>query len=179
MGLFGALFAGVSGLDSQSNKIGIISNNISNVNTIGYKQGQAGFDTLVVPSGTTSFSPGGVIGNNQQLVSQQGLIQATTSPTDVAITGGGMLFVSASPAGGTNSLLFTRSGSFTQDADGNFVNSDEYYLQGLQIDPATGNAVSANTQNLVTVNVSSSATGKATPTSTITLGANLNAAQSV
>jgi len=88
MGLFGALFAGVSGLDSQSNKIGVISNNIANVNTVGFKQGQADFDTLVVPSGTTTFSPGGVIGGNEQLVNEQGLISATTSPTDVAITGG-------------------------------------------------------------------------------------------
>src|ERR1700733_11369060 len=103
MGLFGALFAGVSGLDSQSNKIGIISNNISNVNTVGFKQGQAAFDTLVVPSGTTSFSPGGVIGNTQQLVSQQGLIQATASATDAAITGNGFFAVN-SQANGTGSL---------------------------------------------------------------------------
>jgi flagellar hook protein FlgE len=177
MGLFGALFAGVSGLSSQSNKIGIISNNISNVNTVGFKQDQAAFDTLVVPSGTTTFSPGGVIGANEQLVNQQGLISATSSPTDIAITGGGMLFVSSDPAGGANSLLFTRAGSFTQDASGNFKNADGYYLQGLTIDPKTGNAVSANTQNLATVNVSSSATGKPTPTSLVTLGANFDASQ--
>ena len=178
MGLFGALFAGVSGLDSQSNKIGIISNNISNVNTVGFKQGQSTFDTLVVPSGTTSFSPGGVIGGNQQLVSEQGTIAATTSTTDVAISGGGMLFVSASAAGGASSLLYTRAGSFTQDSEGNFVNANGYFLQGLPIDPATGLAVSDNALDLQTVNVSSSATGKPTPTSTITLGANFDATQS-
>jgi flagellar hook protein FlgE len=177
MGLFGALFAGVSGLDSQSNKIGVISNNIANVNTVGFKQGQADFDTLVVPSGTTTFSPGGVIGGNEQLVNEQGLISATTSPTDVAITGGGMLFVSTTPTGGANNLLFTRSGSFTQDASGNFENSNGYFLQGLPINPTTGQTVSANTQNLVTVNVSSSATGKPTPTSSIVLGANFDASQ--
>ena len=179
MGLFGALFAGVSGLSSQSNKIGIISNNISNVNTVGFKQGKAAFNTLVVPSGGTTFSPGGVIGTNQQLISQQGLISATTSATDVAITGSGMLFVSPSPAGGADNLLFTRSGSFTQDAEGNFINANGYYLQGLAIDPSTGEAVSANTRNLVTVNVSSSATGKASPTTLISLGANFDATQSV
>ena len=119
MGLFGALFAGVSGLDSQSNKIGIISNNISNVNTVGFKQGQAAFDTLVVPSGTTTFSPGGVIGSNEQLVNQQGLVQATSSPTDIAITGNGFFPVN-SAADGTGTPLLTRSGSFTQDASGKF-----------------------------------------------------------
>jgi flagellar hook protein FlgE len=175
MGLFGALFAGVSGLDSQSNKIGIISNNISNVNTVGYKQGQSLFDTLVVPSGTTSFSPGGVIGGNQQLVDQQGVISATTSPTDIAISGGGMLFVSSSPTGGTSNQLFTRAGSFTQDANGNFINSNGYYLQGIPIDSTTGLAEPFS--DLTTVNVSSSATGKPTPTSTMALGANFNASQ--
>jgi len=177
MGLFGALFAGVSGLDSQSNKIGIISNNISNVNTVGFKQGQASFDTLVVPSGTTSFSPGGVIGANQQLVNQQGLISATTSPTDIAITGGGMLFVSAAPvaAGQTSNPLFTRSGSFTQDENGNFINANGYFLSGWQINPATGETFPA--PQLTTVNVSSSATGKPTPTSGVTFGANFDAGQ--
>jgi flagellar hook protein FlgE len=173
MGLFGALFAGVSGLNAQSNKIGIISNNISNVNTVGYKQGKSEFDTLVVPSGTTSFSPGGVIGGNQQLVSQQGTIAATSSATDIAISGGGMLFVSTAPSGGNS--LFTRAGSFTQDANGNFINTNGYYLQGVPIDAATGQPQAFS--SLTTVNVSSSATGKPTPTSTMALGANFNASQ--
>jgi flagellar hook protein FlgE len=177
MGLFGALFAGVSGLSSQSNKIGIISNNISNVNTVGFKQGQASFNTLVVPSGTSTFSPGGVIGANQQLVNQQGLIQGTTSATDVAITGNGF-FVVNSQSDGSGKLLYTRAGSFTQDALGNFVNANGYFLQGLPILP-DGTTAQPNTNNLQTVAVSSSATGKPTPTSAITLAANFNASQSV
>ena len=180
MGLFGALFAGVSGLDSQSNKIGILSNNISNVNTVGFKQGQAAFNTLVVPSATTgTFSPGGVIGSNQQLISQQGIIAATTSPTDIAVSGGGMMFVSSAPviAGQTVNPLYTRAGSFTQDANGNFLNSNGYFLLGLPIDASTGAPVANNVQNLVTVNVSSSATGSATPTSLITMAANFDANQ--
>lgn len=173
MGLFGALFAGVSGLSSQSNKIGVISNNISNVNTVGFKQGSAAFDTLVVPSGTTSFSPGGVISNTQQLVDQQGLIQATSSPTDVAITGGGFFMVNTK-ADGTGDSLLTRAGSFTQDALGNFKNANGFFLQGIRV--ATGQP---NFSTLQTVNVNSSATGAATPTSLVTLAANFNAAQSV
>ncbi len=175
MGLFGALFAGVSGLDSQSNKIGIISNNISNVNTVGFKQGQAAFDTLVVPSGTTTFSPGGVIGSAQSLISQQGLIQATSSPTDVAITGNGFFAVN-SKSDGSGSLLLSRAGSFTQDSSGNFVNANGFFLQGI---PVTTPATSVNTNNLKTVNVNQSATGSASATSAITIGANFNAAQSV
>lgn len=180
MGLFGALFAGVSGLDSQSNKIGIISNNISNSNTVGYKQGQASFDTLVVPSSNTgAFSPGGTIGNTQQLVNQQGIISATTSPTDVAISGGGLMFVSSAPltTGSQVDPLFTRAGSFTQDANGNFVNANGYYLLGLPINSVTGQPIANNVQNMTTVNVSSSATGSATPTSNIILAANFDANQ--
>jgi flagellar hook protein FlgE len=178
MGLFGALFAGVSGLDSQSNKIGIISNNISNVNTVGYKQGQASFDTLVVPSSTTgTFSPGGVIGQNQQLVNQQGIISATSSPTDVAISGNGFLVVNTS-ADGTGQPLYTRSGSFTQDANGDFVNSNGYFLQGLPI-LASGSAAEANSQNLKTVSINQSASGAASATSTLSISANLNSTQSV
>ena len=178
MGLFGALFAGVSGLDSQSNKIGIISNNISNVNTVGFKQGQAAFDTLVVPSATTgTFSPGGVIGANQQLVNQQGIISATSSPTDVAISGGGFLVVNTA-ADGTGQTLYTRAGSFTQDENGDFVNSDGYFLQALPI-LANGKTAQANTQNLKTVSISQSASGAATATSSLTIAANLDATQAV
>ena len=175
MGIFGALYAGVSGLDSQSNRIGIISNNISNVNTVGYKQGQAAFDTLVVPSGTTTFSPGGVIGETQNLVTQQGLIQATSSPTDVAITGNGF-FVVNTKADGTGTQLLTRAGSFTQDSNGNFVNANGYYLQGI---PVTQPETSVNLNNLKTVTINQNATGTATATSQITLGANLESTQKV
>src|SRR5262249_32956390 len=82
LSLYGALYAGVSGLQAQSNKLGIISDNIANVNTIGYKQGSATFETLVTNAGNTgAYSPGGVLSGNEQLVSQQGLLQTTTSPT--------------------------------------------------------------------------------------------------
>ena len=178
MGLFGALFAGVSGLDSQSNKISMISNNISNVNTIGYKEVQSSFDSLVVPSGGSSFAPGGVISGTQQLVSKQGLVQGTSSGTDIAISGNGFFAINTQPSGITGQLLYTRSGSFTQDASGNFINSNGYYLQGWALD-ANGNlpANSTSPSSLTTVSIKSSSSGVATPTSTISLTANLNAAQ--
>lgn len=60
MSLYGALFGGVSGLRAQSSKIGVISDNIANVNTIGYKQGSASFQTLVVNSSSAgSYQTGG------------------------------------------------------------------------------------------------------------------------
>ncbi len=182
MGLFGALFAGVSGLDSQSNKISIISNNISNVNTIGYKESSAAFDTLVVPSGSSSFSPGGVISNNQQLVSKQGLVQGTSSGTDLSISGAGFFAVNTAAAAGVGQLLYTRSGSFTQDSAGNFVNSNGLFLQGWLLD-SSGNKVnstnSSDPSSLQTVTIASNSSGAATATSTVALTANLNASQPV
>lgn len=174
MGLFGALFAGVSGLGSQSNKIGIVSNNISNVNTVGFKQGGAAFNTLVVPSASSgTFSPGGVLGNNRQLVNQQGLIQGTTSVTDVAISGGG-LFVVNSKSDGTGDTLYTRAGSFSQDASGNFVNAAGLFLQGLKVQTP---ALSVNPGNLSTININQNATGSSVATTQMNIGANFNAKQ--
>ncbi len=183
--IFGALFASVSGLDSQSTNLSIISNNIANVNTTGYKAAQVEFETLVSGAGSsTSFASGGVTANNRQLVDGQGLLQSTSSPTDIAIQGSG-LFVVNSAANGSGDVLYTRAGSFTQDSAGNFVNSAGYYLQGWPLNAsgllpgAPGNAdttSSANLSSLQTVNVENVA-GKASPTSDVSVSANLNAGQ--
>ncbi|MDE3059856.1 MAG: flagellar hook-basal body complex protein [Pseudomonadota bacterium] len=187
MSIYGALFAGVSGIDAQSNSLGIISNNISNANTIGYKQAESEFQTLVtgVSSSSSSFAPGGVLAGNRQLIDQQGLLQSTNSPTDVAIQGSGM-FVVNQTSNGSGQVLYSRAGSFTQDANGNFVNSAGYFLQAWPLDSngdlpgAPGNTTnttsSANLSSLQTVNVQN-VTGTATPTSSVSLSANLNAGQ--
>ncbi|HEU5046396.1 MAG TPA: flagellar hook-basal body complex protein [Rickettsiales bacterium] len=177
MGIFGALFAGVSGLNSQSNKIGQISNNIANVNTVGFKEETAAFNSLVVPSGTTTFSPGGVISSNQQLVSKQGLIQGTASGTDLAISGNGFFAVNTSATAGEGQLLYTRVGSFTQDASGNFVNANGMFLQGWALTSTgakPGNSTDPTT-SLSTVRIQSNASGVATPTTNVAISANLNA----
>ncbi|MGH7089536.1 MAG: flagellar basal body protein, partial [Stellaceae bacterium] len=60
MSLFGALNTAVTGLNANSNALGIISDNIANSNTVGYKGTSANFSSLVTQSGGPSFSPGGV-----------------------------------------------------------------------------------------------------------------------
>jgi flagellar hook protein FlgE len=185
MSLYGALFSGVSGLRAQSTKIGVISDNISNTNTVGYKAGQGVFQSLVTGSGgTTAFSPGGVLGGNRQLISKQGLLQATDSPTDIAISGDGF-FVVNKTSDGTGQVLFTRAGSFTQDSTGNFRNSAGFFLQAWPLDregrlpgePGNVNtSSSANLSSLRTVNVQN-LTGTAAATTSVSLGANLNAGQ--
>lgn len=185
MSLYGALYAGVAGLSSQSNKLGVISDNIANVNTIGYKSNSAVFETLVTSaSNVTAYSPGGVLGGNDQLVDTQGLLQTTSSPTDVAISGGGF-FVTNQKADQSGQVLFTRAGSFTQDAQGNFRNTAGLFLQAWPLDRngnlpgAPGNLntnSAANISSLQTVNVRN-LTGTASPTTSVSIGANLKSAQ--
>jgi flagellar hook-basal body protein len=179
MSLYGALFAGVSGLKAQSNKIGVISDNIANVNTIGYKAINAQFESLVVSTSTTvSYSPGGVLANNRLTVDKQGLLLATDAPTDIAISGDGFFVVK--PSVDSDDLpLYTRAGSFRKDQLGNFVNAAGYYLQGWPIDrdgrlPAT----SASLDSLETVNIDS-ASGQASATTTVSIGANFDARETV
>ncbi len=185
MSLYGALYAGVAGLGSQSNKLGVISDNIANVNTIGYKANNAVFETLVTSaSNVTAYSPGGVLGGNDQLVDTQGLLQTTSSPTDVAISGGGF-FVTNQKADQSGSVAFTRAGSFTQDAQGNFRNTAGLFLQAWPLDRngnlpgAPGNLntnSAANISSLQTVNVRN-LTGTASPTTNVGIGANLKSSQ--
>lgn len=184
MSLYGALFSGVSGLGAQANKIGIISDNMSNVNTVGFKSSGAEFATLVTNSGTIAYSPGGVLGGSRANIGLQGLLQTTNSNTDVAISGNGF-FVVSSTADSTGSINYTRAGSFRQDSTGNFVNAAGYYLKAWPLDRnglKPGEAGNSNTtsssslESLETVNVSSF-TGSAAATSTIELSANLQATQ--
>ncbi len=190
MSLYGALFGGVSGLTAQSSKIGAISDNIANVNTVGYKEADATFSSLVVNSASNvSYQTGGVRGGTVLDVSKQGLLQSTQSSTDLAISGGGFFVVRAVPdgsVGGTAATpLYTRAGSFTPDALGNFVNTEGYYLQGWPLDRSgrlpgeVGNldtTSSSNFDSLKPVNVQS-ASGVAQGTSTIAIGANLKASE--
>ena len=187
MSLFGALNSGVSALKSQGSAIGIISDNISNLNTTGYKRSEASFATLVNnTAGSVTYNPGGVINNQQQKVDRQGLLQATDSPTDIAISGAGFMVVNTL-TDSSGETLYTRAGSFQTDDLGNFQNANGFYLQGWRLDsegrlpgePGNLNTTSsAEIASLETVNLRSSS-GTATATTSVELGANLDASQVV
>lgn len=185
MSLYGALASGVSGLKAQENKISIISDNISNINTVGYKRGEGSFQTLVTGSGTVSYAPGGVLANNRKQITEQGLLVTTSSNTDVAISGNGMFVVKTAAAATTGTIYYTRAGSFRADATGNFQNAAGYYLQGWPLDREgripgeAGNANTASSTDLTslqTVNVAS-LTGVAASTTRIDLSANLRSTE--
>lgn len=182
MSVYGALYSSVSGIRAQGTAIGIISDNISNVNTVGYKAGSQYFGTLVTNSGSGStYSPGGVRAQNRQLISQQGLVQTTSSPLDIAIQGNGMFVVSDGPNGltGGDGILYTRAGSFATDSLGNFINASGYYLQAWPLDSdgeIPANSSSVNT--LQTVNIGE-AFGEAAATTTVNIKANLDASKTI
>ena len=181
MSIYGAMFSGVSGLSSQSQALGMIADNISNVNTIGYKGSVAQFSTLVTQSPTrTAFSPGGVISKPAAQIDRQGLLQASVSKTDLAIAGSGFFVVNeAANPGAGNEYFFTRAGSFNPDENGDFVNAAGYYLQGWPL--GTGGTLPANTtvlSGVQTVNVAN-LTGTASPTQNLSLGLNLPSTDAV
>ena len=133
MSINSAMRAGVSGLIANSSALAAISDNIANVNTTAYKRNQVNFANVVTSQAIKGlYSAGGVQGINRQYVAQQGLLQAASSSTDLGISGDGFFVVAGKGAGLTaaDHRSFTRSGSFTVDADGYLVNDSKLYLQG-------------------------------------------------
>ncbi len=173
MSLYGSLFSGVAGLSAQSRAMGMISDNVANVNTPAYKASLPQFSSLVTGrSGPNSYSPGGVRAITGQSVGVQGLIQGTASPTDAAISGPGFFVVNSAPDA-AGQQLYTRAGSFTPDHLGNLRTASGFYVQGWALD-ADQQVVDIN--QLETVNVRGIA-GVARPTTAVSIGANLNADQ--
>ena len=175
MTIFGAMNAGVSGLAAQAQAMGMIADNIANVNTIAYKGVEARFSTLVTVEPTRTFhTPGGVRSNRFQEIDQQGLLQSSPSKTDLAIAGNGMFVVREQAAATGSEFLFTRDGSFITDTDGNLMTSTgNLFLQGLRFDTA-GNLPTLAFANLETVNIQGLSV-TAEPTTTMDIAANLPA----
>jgi len=174
MSIYGAMFAGVSGLTAQSNALGMISDNIANVNTIGYKGTSARFSTLVTQAATqTTHTPGGVSSSPYSFINRQGLLQGSSSGTDLAVAGQGFFVVneSANPGFGDD-FYFTRAGSFNPDQNGNLVNAAGYYLQGYNLRNGTPPPSASTFTGMETVNISN-LSGSAAASTFIGLGVNL------
>jgi flagellar hook protein FlgE len=174
MSLFGSLYSSVSALSAQSKSMSMISDNVANVNTTAYKGAEADFSSLVTrqPS-SQSYSPGGVRAFTSYNVEQQGLIESSTSPTDVAISGNGFFVVNRSSGadGVPSEQLYTRDGSFSPDFKGNLKTSTGFYLQGWKLGPDEN---IQNPNQLETVKTNQ-IQGAAAATTKVSMGANLNA----
>lgn len=176
MSLYGALLSGVSALNANSQAMGVISDNISNLNTTGYKNNIALFQTLVSSDSPDRYTPGGVLAKPRALVDKAGILQSTSSATDLALSGNGFFVVA--PSNDPTARIYTRAGSFTTDKEGNLVNTAGYRLLGMAADSAGVLPTSANSAKLVNVNLAS-ASGAPQATTTIKLSANLKPNQTV
>jgi flagellar hook protein FlgE len=183
MSLNSAMQSGVAGLVANSVALSTISNNIANVNTVGFKQSQTDFESLVTSSGSTSAqsSAGGVMASTQQLVNQQGQLIPTSSPLDLAISGQGFFVTTnqATNVSTTTPALFTRAGSFEPNSQGFLQNSAGLILQGWLAN-ASG-VVTPNPSDLASlqpINVSQVG-GAVEPTTTVGVSGNLNSGQAI
>lgn len=175
MGLFGSLFTGVSALGAQSQNTAIISNNIANVSTTGFKSSQASFQSLVTTESRSSrYSPGTVSVNRLQNVDQQGSLQQTSSATDASISGNGFFPVKRATGSGQE-FLYTRAGQFSEDATGLMRNASGFVLHAWPID-ANGD-LPANQGDLVSLVPADVAFlgGLTRPTNSAELAINLDA----
>lgn len=172
MSLSGALSSAISALNAQSQALSMISDNIANSQTTAYKTTSANFEDLVTSStSSSSYASGGVATTSRANISEQGLLTATTTTTDIAIQGNGFFAVSTAKSGG--STLYTRNGAFTIDSSGYLVNNGDYLL-GWRTD-ASGNVVgSASSDSLTAIDTKVAETSGSASTKT-TFAVNLPA----
>lgn len=182
-----SLFAGVTGLQAHQIAMDVESNNIANVNTIGYKYSRANFSDLLAQTSQIATAPQGDIGgknavqvglgttiNSVTRIMTQGSIQNTDKNTDVAIQGDGFFIVS-SDAGST--YKYSRSGDFKFDAAGNFVDNNGFVVQGWVRDETTGKVDS--TAPISNINIPPGLTTPANATADVVLKANLDSGETV
>jgi flagellar hook protein FlgE len=172
MSLSGALSSAISALNAQSSALAMISDNIANSSTVGYKTTSASFEDLVTSSSSSSsYSSGGVNTSALSNITTQGLLTASSTSTNIAIQGNGFFPVTTSLTGG--STLYSRNGAFTTDADGYLVN-DGAYLMGWRTD-ASGNVIGSASSDTLTPIDTSIAQTSGSATTTTSFSANLPA----
>ena len=134
-----SLYSGVSGLKNHQTRMDVVGNNISNVNTTGFKSSRVTFsDTLSQTLSGASAPADGLGGTNPKQIGlgssvssidtlfTDGSVQSTGVNTDLCLSGNGLFIVSK----GTGDVYYTRNGNFKFDSKGCYVNSDGLKVQG-------------------------------------------------
>jgi len=171
MSLTGALSSAVSALSAQSQAIAMVSDNLANSSTYGYKTTSASFSSLVNSSTSSSYSSGGVISSSRSNIAEQGLLVSSSTSTNLAISGSGFFVVSTSTSG--TDVGYTRNGEFTTDSEGYLVN-DGYYLMGWATD-ADGNVIGGESSGSLTAIDTDIVSSIASATTETSIQANLPA----
>jgi flagellar hook protein FlgE len=133
MGILSSIYTGVSGIQANGEALGIISDNIANANTVGFKTSRAEFADVIAKS-LKGILGGNQIGRGTKLngvtqVFSQGSITQTDKATDLAISGDGF-FVMDGPEGRS----YTRNGAFNFNKDGELINIDGNIVKGFRAD---------------------------------------------
>lgn len=159
----------LSGLQAQTQALNIVSNNLANLNTTGFKDSAASFQDLVTEA-MSSTTPNGA-GVSQVLAQRsytQGSINVTSGAFDAAIEGQGFFVVQNAQG----NQLYSRAGNFTLNSAGQLVNANGDQVLGWSATSGVVNAAGAATA----ITVPSGSTVKPVPTTVFSVSANLNAA---
>lgn len=182
MSINSAMLAGASGMRANSSALAAISDNIANVNTVGYKRLRNDFTALLNSQNRqTTYNAGGVLSTSSPLMSEQGSTIASSVATHLAVSGNGFFVVRgrSDDATSRDPFFYSRAGQFTADSDGFLKNTAGYFLQGWPVDSL--GAVLANPTDLNAlepIRVSGIA-GGAEATARLALSANLQSSQAV
>ena len=133
--LYSSFNAGISGLNANSTRLSVISDNIANSGTAGYKRQSVSFQSMILSSGGAgAYMAGGVRSSTTRLIDERGALSSSANPTDLAINGRGFLPVTTNSQGNTPLMLAT-TGSFRPDAQGILRNEHGLVLLGWPADP--------------------------------------------
>ncbi|KRR07217.1 flagellar hook-basal body complex protein [Bradyrhizobium valentinum] len=145
MGIFGALTTSVAGLRANSYALENISGNIANSQTTAFKRIDTSFKDIIPDTGNTAQLAGSVTAGSRSTNTISGSVQSAAVSTYMAINGDGFFAVQKPGSFSDNNPVFdgvdryTRRGDFSLDKNGYLVNGAGYFLQGVPIDPTTGN----------------------------------------
>ncbi len=172
MSIIRSMTTGASGLRAHGEALGVVSDNIANVSTVGYKRSRAVFEDVLGRSvaGAQSIPMGGAgarVAHVEQMWAQ-GALLATGAPTDLAVSGDGF-FVVRGNVEGVDGNFYTRAGQMHVDSDGYLVNPDGLHLQGY---PADDRGVLAGSIGDLRVRPGAI---PAAPTATVDVATNLDA----
>ncbi len=182
MTISSSLNAGVAGLAANASRLATISDNIANSSTYGYKRAEADFHSLVINSGSGTYSAGGVRVTTTRAIDQAGALAATSNPTDLAVRGRGFIPVTSETALISSTtdypMNLTTTGSFRTDDNGYLRTSTGLVLMGWPANPdGTIPTLPRDTSDgLVPVQIQTNQFA-AEPTTAITLGVNLPATE--
>ncbi|WP_169777211.1 flagellar hook protein FlgE [Campylobacter mucosalis] len=182
-----SLWSGVTGLQAHQIAMDVEGNNISNVNTVGFKYSRANFADIISQTPTVATAPQGERGgmnatqiglgtsiNSTTRIFSQGTLQSTEKNTDLALQGNGFFVVS--PDGG-RTRYYTRNGDFLLDKAGNFVNNGGFIVQGWTRDDETG-AIDA-TGPIRNIVIKEGLTTPARATTVVSVKANLDSGDTI